>query len=223
MRNRLTGLERSLVATLGAIAAVTFFLPLLSIQLPIAGDEQVTGYGAAAKLRQLTEQVRSLTGHGQGDRPSVKLPRLPSGGPGGAPGTPSKLPVSIRLSWLIPVFIVVAFACALLTLLGSLISSTLARTASAAGGVSGALALLHLSMMNSDIHHTLVESIQRGTGGARAGFLAGLAQAVGNALVNAFDLRAGAALYVLTVSLGLAAFLAWSRLVSRLRSTERVP
>ena len=212
-----------MLATLAAIAAVTFFLPLLSIHLPIAGDEQVTGYDAAEKIRQVTDQVRSLTGHGQGNKPSVKLPRLPSSGPGGAPGAPSRLPLSIRLSWLIPAFIVIAFVCALLTLLGSLISLVLARIASAIGAVAGLLAVVQLSMLDSAIRQALEDSIQRSTGGPKRGFLAGLAQAVGNALVDAFSLRAGAALYVLAISLGLAALLCWSRLLSRKSSAEPVP
>ncbi|HLW78658.1 MAG TPA: hypothetical protein VKU44_03575 [Terriglobia bacterium] len=214
MSARWTGSERVLTATLAAIAALTFFLPLFSIHLPMLGDEEVTGYDTAAKIRQLTEQVRSLTGHGQSGS-SPRLPRLPSTGAGGASGEPSTLPASIRFSWLIPVLIIAAFAGAVLTLLGSLVSLTLARIASAAGAVSGLLALLHLWLMDSDIHQALQESIQKGIGGGKGGFLAGLAQAVGNAVVGAFSLRPGAALFVLTGALGVAVLLAYTRPLSR--------
>ena len=226
MRRRASASERVTLSVLAAIAAVTFFLPLLSIHLPIAGDEQVTGYDAAEKIRQVTDQVRSLTGHGRGDNPSgnsPRLPRLPSTGPGDASGAPSKLPISIRLSWLIPAYIVIAFASALLTLLGSVISLTLARIASAIGGVAGILAVLQLSMLDSAIRQALEDSIQRSTGGSKGGFLAGLAQAVGNAVVGAFSLRAGVALYILAIALCLATLLAWSRLLSRKSAAGIVP
>jgi hypothetical protein len=219
MSNRSAAPERWTMVLLAMIAAVTFFLPLFSIHVPIAGDQDVTGYDSASRIRQLTHEVRSASGQGEEDgKPSIKLPKLPRG----KSSAPSGLPLAVRLSWLIPAFIIGAFCCALLTLLGSLVSFRLSRIASTVGTAFGVLALLHLTLMDSDIHNLLEESIRRGTAGLEGNPLAGLAQALGNALINAVSLKPGAGLYVLTGSLGLAAFLAHSRLLSRLRLTGPV-
>jgi hypothetical protein len=213
MRNGFTLAERCTVGALGVIAALTFFFPLFTIHIPILGDQDVTGYNTASKIKQLTEQVRSASGHGQDGKPSIKLPKLP----GAKSGAPSKVPVTIRFSWLVPVFIIGAFACAVLTLLGALVSWRVAYLASALGTILAVLALVHLTKMNSDIHTLLQDTLALGTTGHKASPLAEFARSVGSALVGALQLTPGAGLYVLAISLGLAALLAYSRLVSRMR------
>ena len=217
MGNRWTTPERLIVALLAAIAALTFFFPLLSISLPIAGDQEVTGYDTASKIRQLTHEVRSASGHGDDGKPSIKLPRPPRGNASSV----ATLPASVRFSWLIPVFVVGAFGCALLTVLGSLVSLPVARIASTLGTACGVLALLHLTVMNSDIHSVLNDSVQRWAGGRKGNPLAGLAQTLGSALVGGVSLTPGAGLYVLAVSLGLAALVTHSRLLSRIHLADR--
>ena len=217
MRDGLSLAERCAVAALGAIAALTFFFPLFSIHIPIVGDQDVTGYNTASRISQLTEQVRSASGHDQNGKPSIKWPKMPGTKSGEPSREPSRVPLTIRFSWLVPVFIIGAFACAALTLVGAFISWRLAKVASALGAVWAVLALLHLTMMNSDIHKMLQDTIQQGTAGHNGNALAVLAQAVGSALVGAFQLTPGAGLYVLAISLGLAALLAHSRLILRMR------
>ena len=217
MGNRWTTPERLIVALLAAIAALTFFFPLLSISLPIAGDQEVTGYDTASKIRQLTHEVRSASGHGDDGKPSIKLPRPPRGNASSV----ATLPASVRFSWLIPVFVVGAFGCALLTVLGSLVSLPVARIASTLGTACGVLALLHLTVMNSDIHSVLNDSVQRWVGGRKENPLRGLAQTLGSVLVGGVSLTPGAGLYVLAVSLGLAALVTHSRLLSRIHLADR--
>jgi len=211
VRNRLTYLERGAVAFLAALAALTFFLPLFSIHFPLAGDQEVTGYETASKITQLTRRIRSAAGQGEdGQKPSIKLPKMPRGDS----SAPSTLPPTIRFSWLIPVFITGAFVGALLTLLGSLLSLGLSKIAGAIGAVCGILALAHLTLMNSDMHQLLQDSLQRGTGDRNP--LAGLARAFGGAFINNFDLKPGVGLYVLAASLALADILIYSRIISRI-------
>jgi hypothetical protein len=226
MANRWTKPERLTVALLALIAALTFFFPLLTVQVPIVGEQDVTGYDTASRIRQLTQEVRSASGQetaqgpqgGEDRKPSVRLPRLPRRGNSSAA---SAIPASIRFSWLIPVFVVSAFGCALLALLGSLVSLRVAKVASALGTMCGLLAILHLTVMNSDIHGLLEESVRRGAGHLKGSPLRGLAQTVESILLGGFSLKAGAGLYVLTVSLGLAALATHSRLLSRSQSTDR--
>ncbi len=217
MRNRLTGPERWIVALLAAIAAFTFFLPLFSIQVPFVGDQEVTGYDTASKIRKLTRDLRSASGHDREGKPSIKLPKIPRNDSAQAPA----IPVSIRFSWLIPVFIIGAFGCAVLTLLGSLLSLRISKIASTVGTFCGVLALVHLTAMNSDMHSLLEATIRQGTGDRQGNPLAGFMQAVGSALINTLTLKPGAGLYVLAISLGIAAFLAHSRFLSRFQFTVR--
>jgi len=204
-------MERGAVAVLAALAALAFFLPLFSIHIPLVGDQEVTGYETASKIRQLTRRVRSATGQGEGEqKPSIKPPKMP----GGESSAPSSLPISIRFSWLIPVFIIGAFIGALLTLLGALIGLGMSKITGTLGTVSGILALVHLTAMNSDIHQLLQDTLERGTGDRNP--LAGLARALGNAFINNLDLKPGAGLYVLTGALALAAILVYSRIISRI-------
>jgi hypothetical protein len=219
MRDRLTKPERWSMALLALIAALTFFFPLFSIHIPIAGDKEVTGYDTASRIRELTHEVRAASGHGQDGKPSVRLPKIPRGDS----SAPSKVPFSVRFSWLIPVFIIGAFGCAVLTLFGSLVSLQVSKLASTLGTVCGVLTVVHLTAMNSAIHNMLEESIQQGMGDLKANPLAGLAQALGSVLINTISLRPGGGLYILTALLGLAAFLAHSRLLSRIHSSEREP
>ncbi len=213
MRNRLTYPERGAAAPLAALAALTFFLPLFSIHIPLVGDQKVTGYETASKISQLTRRIRSATGQGEdGQKPSIKIPKTP----GGDSGPPSNLPLSIRFSWLIPVFIIGAFISALLTLLGALFSLGLSKIAGGLGTVCGVLAVVHLTAMNSDIHNLLQDTLQRGAGDRNP--LAGLARALGNAFINNLDVKPGAGLYVLTGALALAAILVYSRIISRIQS-----
>jgi len=215
MRDGLSLAERCTVAALGVIAALTFFFPLFSIHIPVVGDQDVTGYNTASRIRQLTQEVRSASGHGQNGK--LKLPKMPGTNSGAASREPSRVPLTIRFSWLVPVFIIGAFACAALTLTGAFIGWRVAKVASTLGAVLAVLALLHLNAMNSDIHNMLQDTIQQGTAGGKGNLLEGLAQAVGSALVSAFQLTPGVGLYVLAVSLGLAALLAQSRLILRMR------
>ena len=213
MRNGLTLAERCTVGTLAVIAALTFFFPLFTIHIPIVGDQDVTGYNTASRIRQLTEQVRSATGHGQEGKPSIKLPKLP----GAKSGATSKVPLTIRFSWLVPVCIIGAFACAVLTLVGAFVSWRVSKLASALGAVLAVLALLHLTAMNSDIHTLLQDTLALGSAGHKANPLAEFARSVGSALVGALQLTPGAGLYVLAIALGLAALLAYSRVIQRMR------
>jgi len=222
MGKRWTKPERLIVALLAVIAAVTFFFPLLSIRVPIAGDQEVTGYDTASRIRQLTRELRSASGQGPGEgedgKPSIRLPRIP---PRRNSDAVAATPASVRFSWLIPVFVVGAFGCALLTVLGSLVSLPVAKIASTVGTVCGVLALLHLTVMNSDIHSMLNDAVQRWVGGRKENPLRGLAQTLGSVLVGGVSLKPGAGLYVLTVSLGLAALVAYSRFLSRIHFVDR--
>jgi len=222
MGKRWTKPERLIVALLAVIAAVTFFFPLLSIRVPIAGDQDVTGYDTASRIRQLTREVRSASGQGpergEDGKPSIRLPRIP---PCRNSSALAATPASVRFSWLIPVFVVGAFGCALLTVLGSLVSLPVAKIASTVGTVCGLLALLHLTVMNSDIHGMLNDAVQRWVGGRKENPLRGLAQTLGSVLVGGVSLTPGAGLYVLAVSLGLAALVTHSRLLSRIHLADR--
>ena len=209
--------ERWALGLLACTAAITFFFPLISVHVPIAGDQEVSAYDAIAKIRQFREQLTSKTGESRGGEEAPTQPPTPVNG---ASVYRPPIPASVELGWMIPVFIMAAFVCALATLVGSLFSLRLSKAASTLGALCGVAATVHVRVMNSDVHRFLEQSMKASAEDLKGNPFAGLAETLGNLLVNAFQLKPGVGLYVLTASLALAAFVAHSRLLSRLRFIE---
>jgi hypothetical protein len=53
------------------VALLTFFLPLLTIQIPLMGTQYVSGYDIFSKTRQFEHQLSSISGGSK--KPSVEL------------------------------------------------------------------------------------------------------------------------------------------------------
>lgn len=134
----MTSGERWSIAVLGAIALMTFFFPLLSVHVPIAGDQTFTGYDAVSRIGSSTPFPSSQRG-----------PFPPNAGPS------SSLPWSIRWFALTPILIVVALVCALLTAIGALTTPALSRAASTIGALCCVAAIVHISIANSDMRAML--------------------------------------------------------------------
>ena len=209
-----TMMVRSLAAALAAVAALMFFFPLLTFQVPLVGREQVSGSDVVARVRDLRQRIRSAFGEDQKDNHGgIHLPR-PKRGPAGGAEESSGLPISVRASWLIPFWILAAILCALATTVSSFLLPRLARLTSAAGTFCAVLALAHIAWMNSDIHSMLQQSL--GTGPTSP--LSGLAQAIGGVLIENSQMQAGFGLYILAICLVLATVAAFSSFLVNLRN-----
>jgi hypothetical protein len=183
--------ELSITIGCCVLSCLLFFFPLLALSVPISGEQQVSGYEVVSRIDAMRENFRGA---------SSGIPS-PSSSPteNSADGhSQSDLPQSIQMAWLIPIEIGVGFLCAVLTLVGAS-SVSLVRATAAIGVCSAALAILHITVMNSDFHSYLNFS---GTG-------------IGT-FANAFQLKPGWGLYSLGGLLGVVAFLAYSRVFSRL-------
>jgi hypothetical protein len=217
MKNKTTVSERWALGLLACIAAVTFFFPLVSLHVPTAGDQQVSGYDAVSRMKQFREEVTSKTG----ENTEGTEAQSPTGQPASESSVQGpSVPVSVRVGWLIPIFLTIAFLCALVTLIGSFFSLSVSKIGSTIGALCGLAAIMHIFIMNSDLHTFLEQSMMASAGDLKGNPFAAFAQRLGDLLVNAFQVKPGVGLYILTASLALAALASQSRVLSRLRLIE---
>lgn len=207
---RLQSAEQLVVGLLLVVALLTFFFPLMTLQIPLLGNQSVSGYDIFTKTRQFRQQLTSIPkGLGKSDSKSTQR---------STPSTDSNeiaLPISVQSAAFVPLEVTVAFACALLTLPGCFprLHPAHVRVMSSVGSIAAVTAILHLTIINSDLHEWFQQSMQTGSGSPSENPFAGLMQQLGNLVVNTFQVKAGAGLYVLAVTLVLVAFLSYSRLL----------
>lgn len=218
--NEMQSSERWIIGALLTVALLTFFFPLATLQVPILGSQDVSGYDLITKARefnQALDTVRSKELRGLGTEPSQPVPSESN-----AIVSDSSIPLSVRTLPLIPIEIIASFACALLALFCCLgpFGSAPTKAFSAIGGVGAVAALLHLSVANSDLHTWFREQMKADSPDLANNPFAGLARQIENLAVNSVQLRPGVGLYVLAAALSLAAVVAISRVLSMSRTAE---
>jgi hypothetical protein len=192
---------------LAGIALLTFFFPLISMHVPIAGDQTVSGYDIVSKMNNLRQSLTTPSG-GQ-----IQLPQPP-------PQSDLRLPLSLRMVWLLPVLIIAAFVCALLALLAAWISLKVSRGASTVGAVCGLSGIVYLTILNSDVHTMMQQAMTKNATELKDNPFAALAQTLGNLMVGAFQVKAGTGLYTLVICLAAVALITHSRVLSRIRLVD---
>jgi hypothetical protein len=202
-----TPAENWAIGMLAGIALLTFFFPLISMHVPIAGDQTVSGYDIVSKINNLRQSLTTPSG-GQ-----IQLPQPP-------PQSDLGLPLSVRIIWLLPVLIIATFGCALLALLGSWISLKASKTASAVGAVCGLGGIVYLTILNSDVHTIMQQAMTNNATDLKDTPFAGLAQTLGNLMVGAFQVKAGTGLCTLVICLAAIALIAHFRILSRIRLAD---
>ena len=203
-----TPTERSLTAIAGAIGLLMFFFPLLTIQAPLVGAHDVTGYDIFSKVRQFSGQVDKSSEPRDSRASSSKVER---------PEPEHALPLSLRIAWLIPVSVTAALVLAAVVILGTLISVRLSAAAAMLGTVLSAGAIVHIAIANSDLHIWMQASMKRSTDDLRNNPFAAMAEQFGNLMMNAFKITPGLGLYALAGCLALAALVAQYRVLRRFR------
>jgi hypothetical protein len=212
--------ERWMVGLLALIGLSAFFFPLVSLRVPIAGDQDFSGYDVVSKAKRFGDQLRPArlsereTPNGQSDTGNSvgQQPTSTSSSEKNA-----DVALSMRMSWLIPVFIAGAFLSALLTVVGALFSLRLSWLSSLAGAILGAASTIHLKIINSDIHMEMQRNLSVRSQDLKDNPFAGFAETLGKALLNSFKLQPAFGLYLLTCSLILIAIMVKTRVLSRLR------
>jgi hypothetical protein len=196
--------ERNSIITCCALSLFLFFFPLLTIHMPIAGDQDVSGYDVFSKVSEFRDKLQPS------DTRSTSTPHIRN------PGTlVPDLPLSIRLAWLMPLALILAFVSAAVALIAAFKNPKAARVVCIIGACFSAAAILHTTIMNSDLHSWLADSMKTAPSEKHNPF-AGLAENFGTLIVNAFQIKPGWGVYALVVLLSLAAALGFSRALSRL-------
>src|SRR2546428_4833196 len=197
--------ERNAIVGCCVLSILLFFFPLLTIHVPIAGEQDVSGYDVFSKLTEFREKLKPPDA--SQTNPYTATPRTP----------PPDMPLSIQLGWLTPLAIIVAFVCAAIALVTAFKAIHISRVVCVIGAVCAAAAILHITIMNSDLHSWLAESMKTAQSELKGNPFAGLAENIGTLMLNAFQIKPGWGIYALLVLLGLAAVLGFSRVLSRLR------
>jgi len=196
-----------------------FFFPLIVIQVPIVGEQSVSGYDIFSKMRQFSNDVdkSSETSQTSSREQDPGANRRPSSSPTTLSSNQPALPLSLRVAWLIPINITASFILAAVTFVGARSRVPVSCFSAIAGAVLSVFALAHVTIVNSDLHTWLASSFKASSEELKGNPFAGLAEQFGNLMLNSFKLRAGAGLYVLGTALLVAAVLAKTRALNRFR------
>jgi hypothetical protein len=211
-----TALERLALRAAAGIALLMFLFPLVSYHVPIAGTQDISGYDLFSKTRQFSDQVNTQTKNTPAAHTEPVNQREEQ-------HTDPGVPFSMEAAWLIPLWVTAAFICAFLLLVGTFTNATLPHLASVVGTVAGLIAVVHLLILNSDMHTWMAASMKTSQQELAGNPFAGLANTLSSMMLNAFAVKPGSGLYVLVGSLAVAAVLCQSRLLTKFEVTRREP
>lgn len=178
---------RWIVFLLLATALISFFFPLISVQIPLLGNQSWSGYDAMSRMGSLQRQFAP-------DQPSPRTDvsqtdaRIP------------EMPFSVRHLSLVPIEIGVAFGCAALSVLLLLANSRNIKSSTTLGAVAAAAGIIHVTIANSDLHSWLQSTLSTNTTGQTDDFSAGLAK-LGGLIANSVQLNPGWGMFLLAATL----------------------
>jgi hypothetical protein len=203
--------ERIAFGLILGIALLMFFQPLVSLHGP-NGSQASDVFNLRSGLSQLQSNLRVMAAN-KYSADSGASPVSSAAAPAAA--KPMALPFSLREASLVPWFVFVALGFCLLALLDSLFLQKTFAIFSLAGGCAGAIAVLHVMLMGSDLQSwsevlmntALINSVKDPSEVIM--------------IANSFLVSPGFGLYVLTTCLFLVPFLSYTRAVPRLKSIVR--
>jgi hypothetical protein len=211
---RTIGPENWVVGSLSLVSLLMFFFPLVSIQAPIVGGITFSGYDIVSKRSEVKQRLVPTPGGGaQSTQPTQS----------DAPKESMRLSLAMKTAGFIPLSIALAMICAFLALAGSMQDLRVARITSTVGAALGLVAIVHITVLGSDVRNMLREVLTESGRDLEGNPFAKLAQSLGDLMVNAFQLKPGGGLYVLTGALLVAAIVGQSRVLARLRFVETNP
>ncbi len=201
-----TKLEKLTLTGLAGLALMMFFFPLLAIQAPLVGEQNVSGYDIFSRVRQFSRQVDKSSAQLEKAKPAQQQ-------------TPAeeKPPMSLRLAWMVPIEVTVSFMLAIVVFIGAMGKVKVSSLGALWSAVASMLAVLHIMIANSDLHAWLAASFKISAGELKGNPFAGIAEQFGNMMLNAFKLRPGGGLYILVICMVLAALVAKSRILSNFK------
>jgi len=179
----------------------------------MAGEQQVTGYDVVSRVNNMRRNLEGNESKEKAQDDTPTTPKQRKSEPVEPSQPPPELPLSVRLGWMIPGGIILAWASAVLTIIGAFSDTKLAKVSGAVGTCAAIWAVVHVSIMNSDVHSWFAASMQTSQADVKGNPFAAMAQNLGSLIANAFQLKAGWGLYALAFFLGASAVLAFSRML----------
>jgi hypothetical protein len=210
--------ELWMTTSLLIVALLTFFFPLLTIQIPLMGTQYVSGYDIFSETRKFENQLSSISGGSKrpSTKPGERQPSDQSAPTLSIPQNPDHpFPLSVQFAPLVPIEVTLAFVSCIIALLASRWGIATSKVAATVGAVSALSATIHIIIINSDLHTWLQEPTPLSL--KDSNLFAGFAQQLGKVLASKIQISPGVGLYVLAVALLLAAIAYHSRLLARLR------
>ncbi|MBZ5637924.1 MAG: hypothetical protein LAO51_04110 [Acidobacteriia bacterium] len=205
--------ERAVLSVLACAAVAFFFLPLFRLQVPIKHDRTVRGPDlvteATRVVRDLRTEAETATDDaGDQEAAAEKVAESPMA---------RRTPPAVRLTWLLALWLLGSTACAAVVPLLAIRGARGARALSAAGAVLALAALVHISLINWQVHGMFADP------GGRHGFhpLDSLRDRAASGLVARFEMQPGAGLYGMAGCL--AAAVAATTLISAARRVPSEP
>jgi hypothetical protein len=202
--------EQWIIGILLCVALLNFFFPLATLQLPVLGSQNVSGYDIFSKTDEFDKYLSKIPKGASGTDSTT--PQQSSPDTGTSDSLPP-MPFSVQSLDILPFEIAIALGCALISLFGCFgtFRSAYVKVTSTIGGLSAIIAILHLTIANSDLHSYFQESIKSTFSQSGDNPFAALAQQLGNLVVNSVQIKPGIGLFVLAAALALVAFLSFSR------------
>lgn len=202
--------EQWIIGILLCTALLTFFFPLATLQLPVIGSQNVSGYDIFSKTGEFDKRLSTIPKGASGANSTTPQESSPDTG---ASDSLLPMPFSVQSLGFLPFEIAIALGCALISLFGCFgtLRATYVRVTSTIGGLSAIIAILHLTIANSDLHSWFHELIKTISTESSDNPFAGVAQQLGNLIVNSVQIKPAIGLFVLAAALAIAAFLSFSR------------
>jgi len=181
--------ERWIVSALLCVSLLTFFFPLISVQVPIVGNQDISGYELMTRANQFDrtlDSIQSKESSNFGSDASEGVPSQPRSSLG-------PLPLSVQTLPLISIEILFSLGCSLITLflcVGAL-DSKLVKVFSTVGGLISIAPILHITIADSDFHTWFSEQLKSKPASQSNDLFSGLAQQIASLAANAIHLKAG--------------------------------
>jgi hypothetical protein len=226
--NDLASTDRKIVGILLGVALLTFFLPLMTFQIPILGNRDVSGYDIFSKAQEYDKQLdafnsKEFSKSSRAQSQSSEDNREPA-------GEETSVPFSAQTLPLIPYEVFGGFLSALIALLRyhqigikHLFSFNPRYTirATVSGSIFAVMTIIHISIANSDLHTWFQEQINASSHGLTGSPFDNITQTIENMAANAFQIKPGIGLYILAAALILANIFLYSRNLSAVTSDEK--
>jgi hypothetical protein len=220
--NDLSTTDRKIISFFLCIALLTFFLPLVTIQIPVLGNQDVSGYDIFSKARQFDDKLNDLRPKGL-DRSGNKLSQSPEDSPYSTYHNES-IPLSVQTIPIIPFEAIASLVFAFIGLLCCLnpFRSGIMRVVCVFGSIFAIVTILHITIANSDLHTWFQERVSANSSGLNGNPFDQIGRSIITMVANTFQIKPSIGLYVLAATLIMASVFSYSRRLSTVPSDEPV-